>query len=40
MNLLVATLKMTTGQKIKFPIKDFFSKCDKSAVSCKVGQIY
>ena len=27
-----------TAQKMKFSIKDFFSKCDQSAVSCGFGQ--
>ena len=28
------------AQKMKFSIKDFFSKCAKSAVSCGFGHIY
>ena len=27
-------------QKMKFSIKDFFSKCDQSAVFCRFGHIY
>ena len=29
-----------TAQTMKFSIKDFFSKCDNSAVSCRFGHIY
>ena len=29
-----------TAEKVKFSIKDFFSKCDQTAVSCGFGHIY
>ena len=29
-----------TAEKMKFSTKDFFSKCDQSAVSCGFGHIY
>ena len=31
---------MFTAQKMNVSIKDFFSKCDESAVSCEFGHIY
>ena len=33
-------LLIYAAQKMKFSIKDFFSKCDESAVSCGFGHIY
>ena len=32
-------LNISTAQKIKFSVKDFFSKCDKLAISFGFGQI-
>ena len=32
--------KLVTAQKMKFSIKDFFCKCDESAVSSGIGYIY
>ena len=29
----------TTAQKMKFSIKDFFSKCNRTGVSCGFGHI-
>ena len=31
---------LSTAEKMKFPIKDFFSDVIKSAVSCGFGHIY
>ena len=33
-------LNISTAQKIKFSVKDFFSKCDKPVISFAFGQIY
>ena len=33
-------IRNSTAQKVKFSIKDFFSKVTKSAVSCGFGHIY
>ena len=33
-------LNKSTAQKMKFSIKDFFSKCDQIAGNCGFGHIY
>ena len=35
-----AKQEINTAQKMKFSIKDFFSKCDQIAVFCGFCQIY
>ena len=34
------TMQSNTAQKMKFSIKDFFSKCDQIRRKCGLGHIY
>ena len=37
---LIKNLVKYTTQRMKFSIKDFFSKCDQTAGNCGFGHIY
>ena len=40
MLLIKTRAKGTTAQKKKFSVKDFFSKCGQTAISCGFGHVY